>query len=72
MTRNVNERKAWSEMDIWELRHALAWGGSIEETARLLGRSGTPSDVKLKAKELGLLSKTDETTPVEFSWPRDT
>jgi hypothetical protein len=72
MTRNVNDGRPWSQLDLRELRHALAWGESIQEAAHLLGRSGTLSEVKLKAKELGLLSKTDKTTPAEFSWPRDT
>jgi hypothetical protein len=72
MIRDVNDDKPWSQLDLRELRHALAWGESIQEAAHLLGRSGTLSEVKLKAEELGLLSKTDETTPVEFSWPRET
>ncbi len=70
MIRNANDNKPWSQMDLRELRHALAWGESIQEAAHLLGRSSTLSEVKLKAEELGLRSKTD--TPAEFSWPRDT
>jgi hypothetical protein len=69
--RNTNDGKPWSEVDIYELRHALAWGGSVEEAARLLDRSGTPSEVKLKAKELGLLSATDEPIPTNTCWPGD-
>ena len=72
MIRDINDHKLWSQMDLRELRHALAWGESIQEAAHSLGRSGTLGEVKLKAKELGLLSKTDETTPAEFTWPRDT
>ncbi len=72
MIRDINDNKLWSQMDLRELRHALAWGESIQEAAHLLGRSGTLSEVKLKAEELGLLSETEKTTPAEFSWPRDT
>ena len=57
MIRDINDHKPWSQMDLRELRHALAWGESIQEAAHSLGRSGTLSEVKLKAKELGLLSK---------------
>jgi hypothetical protein len=56
--RNMNDGKPWSEVDIYELRHALAWGGSVEE-------------VKRKAKELGLLSATDEPIPTNTCWPGD-
>lgn len=71
MIRDVNDDKPWSQMDLRELRHALAWGESIPEAAHLLGRSGKLSEVKLKAKELGLLSTADNTTPPESSWPGD-
>jgi hypothetical protein len=70
MIRDVNDNKLWSQMDLRELRHALAWGESIQEVAHLLGRSGTLGEVKLKAKELGLPT-TDNTTPAESSWPDD-
>jgi hypothetical protein len=59
MTRDVNDNKLWSQLDVRELRHALAWGESIEEAAHLLGRSGTLNEVKLKARELGLLTADD-------------
>jgi hypothetical protein len=47
------------------LRHALAWGESVEEAARLLGRSGTTSEVRLKAQDLGLRSQQDKATDPE-------
>ncbi|MFZ0557926.1 MAG: hypothetical protein WAM55_01395 [Methylovirgula sp.] len=67
MIRDMNGDKPWSQTDLWELRHALAWGESIEEAARLLGRARTPSEVKLKAEELGLLSITDNDSRVELA-----
>jgi hypothetical protein len=66
MNRDVNDNKLWSEMDLRELRHALAWGESIQEVAHLLGRSGTLNEVKLKAKELGLLTANDNTLSSEW------
>ena len=55
MVRDVKDGQPWSEMDILELQHVLAWGQSIEETARFLGRSGTIGEVRRKAKEQRLL-----------------
>jgi len=36
---NHNEGKPWSEMDLVDLRHSLAHGGSVAEIAAFLCRS---------------------------------
>jgi hypothetical protein len=46
--------RAWSEMDIEDLKRAVAYGSSLKEVAEFLCRSGTALDVAAKAKELGL------------------
>jgi hypothetical protein len=50
---DINDGAEWSEMDIADLKSAVA-GRSLQEVAELLCRSGTPLDVDAKAKELGL------------------
>jgi len=55
MVRDVKDGQPWSKMDIVELQHVLAWGQSIDQAARYLGRSGTIGEVKRKAKEQGLI-----------------
>jgi hypothetical protein len=60
MVRDVKDGQPWSEMDIVDLQHALAWGESIEETARFLGRFGTIGEVRRKAKEQGLRIKGEQ------------
>jgi hypothetical protein len=50
---DINDGKPWSEMDVFDLRHSLAYGRSIEEVAGFLCRSGTV-EVRRKAEELGL------------------
>jgi hypothetical protein len=52
---DVNDGKAWSEMDLFDLRNSLAYGRSIEEVAEFLCRSGIVDEVERKAEELGLL-----------------
>lgn len=56
MTRDpdLNDGKAWSEMDLDDLKGAVAYGRTLEETAEYRCRSGSPEDVAAKAKELGL------------------
>jgi hypothetical protein len=57
ITRDVNDGKPWSNEDISDLRHSIAWGENIEEAARVLCRSGTVDEVERKARELGLRTK---------------
>jgi hypothetical protein len=52
--RDIYDGEPWSEMDIEDLKGAVAYGRSLEETSEFLCRSGTPFDVAAKAKELGL------------------
>jgi hypothetical protein len=52
--RDIYDGEPWSEMDIEDLKGAVAYGSSLQEVAELLCRSGTPLDVAAKAKELGL------------------
>jgi hypothetical protein len=56
--RDINDGAGWSEMDIADLKSAVAYGRSLEEVAEFLCRSGTPLDVDAKAKELGLTWQT--------------
>ena len=49
-----NDGKAWSEMDVEDLKASLQHGTSIEEAAEHLCREGTLDEVKRKADELGL------------------
>lgn len=51
---DIYDGAPWSEEDIAELKNAVAWGSTLEETASLLCRAGTPFDVAEKAKELEL------------------
>jgi hypothetical protein len=44
----------WAEMAIEDLKGHVAAGATLEETASLLCRAGTPLEVAAKAKELGL------------------
>jgi hypothetical protein len=54
---DANDGREWTEMDIDDLRHALAHSGTVESAARLLCRWGTKEDVRRKAKELDLIQK---------------
>jgi hypothetical protein len=61
--RDVYDGEPWSEMDIEDLKGAVAYGSSLEEVAEFLCRSGTPLDVAAKAKELGLRWQTGDRGP---------
>jgi hypothetical protein len=52
---NWNVGKAWSEMDLFDLKNHLAQGCSVEETAEFLMRS--EREVREKMAELGLSKK---------------
>jgi hypothetical protein len=56
---DANDGKPWSEMDLFDLRDGLAYGGSIEEAAGFLCRAGTVEEVRRKAEELGLPGSRD-------------
>jgi hypothetical protein len=49
------DEKPWSTMDVFDLRHAIEQGESIEQTAAVLGRP--VGDVLKKAEELGLINR---------------
>lgn len=51
---DLNDGRPWSEMDIADLKNAIADGATLAETARFLCRSGSLYDVAMKAKALGL------------------
>jgi len=50
---DTNDGKEWSQMDLDDLQNALARGGSIEDAAIFLCRTGTQDDVRKKAEEMG-------------------
>jgi hypothetical protein len=52
-----NDGKDWSEADLQDLALALQDGGTIEGAAFFLCRAGTVEDVRLKARELGLVAE---------------
>jgi hypothetical protein len=58
--RDIYDGEPWSEMDIEDLKGAVAYGSSLEEVAEFLCRSDTPLDVAAKAKELGLTWQTGD------------
>jgi hypothetical protein len=49
---NLNTGKAWSEMDLFDLKNSLAQGDSPEKVAVFLCR--TEREVRIKMAELGL------------------
>jgi hypothetical protein len=49
---DINDGAEWTEMEIDDLKAAVAYSRSIEEIAELLGRSA--DDVARKCAELGL------------------
>jgi hypothetical protein len=51
---DTNDGKPWDKEELDDLEHCLKGGGTIEEAARFLCRSGTVEEVRQKAKELGL------------------
>ncbi len=50
---DANSGEAWSEMDIADLTHSLAYGNTIADTASMLCRD--KDEVRQKAKELRLV-----------------
>jgi hypothetical protein len=53
MTMNVNSRKPWTPVDVYDLRQALGRGTPIDQVADFLSRD--VSEVRAKASQLGLL-----------------
>jgi len=53
---DTNDSKEWSTTDLEDLTLSLKDGGSIEGAAYFLCRGGTIEEVRLKAKELGLIA----------------
>jgi hypothetical protein len=49
---DANSDEPWSELDIADLTHSLAYGNTIADVASLVCRDG--DEVRKKAKELGL------------------
>ena len=49
---DANSDEPWSELDIADLTHSLAYGNTIADAASLLCRE--VDEVRKKAKELGL------------------
>jgi hypothetical protein len=49
---DVNSGEPWSEMNIADLTHSLAYGNTIADAASMLCRD--EDEVRQKAKELGL------------------
>jgi hypothetical protein len=49
---DANSGEPWSEMDITDLTHALAYGDTFAQTASMLCRDLV--EVRQKAQELGL------------------
>ena len=49
---DANSGEPWSELDIADLTHSLAYGNTIADAASLLCRD--VDEVRKKAKELGL------------------
>jgi hypothetical protein len=56
--KDIYDGEPWTEMDIEDLTAALKSGGTIEDAATHLCRSGTVDEVRRKAEELGLSYKT--------------
>lgn len=57
--RDLNDGKAWSEMDLRELSVAIQFGNTIEDAAMFLCRKGTVEEVEAKVRELGLEVRHD-------------
>jgi hypothetical protein len=51
--RRAKDEKAWSTMELFDLRHAIEQGDTIEQAASVLRRS--KGSVLRKAEELGLI-----------------
>jgi hypothetical protein len=66
---DLNDGKAWSQMDLDDLKSAVIYGRTLEQTAEFLCRSGTPEDVAAKAKELGLKWQMGGVRGKSDKWP---
>jgi hypothetical protein len=53
---NVNSRKPWSPVDLYDLRQGLGRGTPLDEVADFLCRD--VSEVRAKASQLGLLRRS--------------
>jgi hypothetical protein len=53
-SRDLNDFKDWSVMDIADLKNHAEFGASLKETASFLCRAGSLEDVAQKVKEFGL------------------
>jgi hypothetical protein len=53
-SRDLNDFKDWSVMDIADLKNHAEFGASLKETASFLCRAGSLGNVAEKAGELGL------------------
>jgi len=53
MTMDANSGEPWSEMDIADLTHSLAYGNTIADAASFLCRD--EDEVRRKARQLGLV-----------------
>jgi hypothetical protein len=51
---DTNDGNPWDKGDLEDLENYLKDGGTIEQAARFLCRSGAVEEVRQKAKELGL------------------
>ncbi len=54
---DIYDNAEWTDMDIDDLKAAIAAGRPIEEVAEFLCRSETVEDVRRKAVELGLIQQ---------------
>jgi hypothetical protein len=52
---NLNSGKAWSEMDLWDLRNSVSHGRTAKEVADFLCRN--IEEVREKIAELGLTER---------------
>jgi hypothetical protein len=51
---DIYDGAKWTEMDIDDLKAAIATGSSVEEAAQFLCRADSVEDVRRKCQELGL------------------
>ncbi len=56
--RDVNDGMLWSELDLEDLR-TICSGYTVSEAAQFLCRSGTPNEVAIKARKMGVDLKRD-------------
>jgi hypothetical protein len=65
---DANSGEPWSEMDIADLTHSLAYGNSFAEVANMLCRD--IGEVRKKARELGLVERPRRVVPRATPIPR--